>query len=114
MKNRTLFPVAAVLLAALTVAAHAQDTRNAELAEADTQLNQTYRVLQSRLSEADKVKLRDAQRLWVQFRDADCKVGWSDIRDCLMQRTDERTEQLRSTYYKYKNGEYTSLEDRGR
>ena len=39
---------------------------------ADADLNRTYRRVLTRLSHADRAKLRAAQRAWVRFRDAQC------------------------------------------
>lgn len=42
------------------------------LQQADALLNQTYGELQPDLDDAGKVLLRDAQRAWITFRDAEC------------------------------------------
>jgi len=109
MKNLASLTIAAVLMA-IAVVAHAQDTRPWEYAASDKALNETYRQLQSRLNPADQIKLRDAQRLWLTFRDADCAVTSGVVGDCAMERTDQRTEQLRSTYYTDKTGGAFSLD----
>jgi uncharacterized protein YecT (DUF1311 family) len=88
-----------------------QDTRQYELAASDGELNKVYASIIRRLGVGDASTLRTAQRLWIQFRDADCKLALADVRDCLMERTDQRTEQLKSTYYTDKAGEVFSLED---
>ena len=89
----------------------AQNTREYELATSDQELNQAYASLMRRLGPSDKASLRISQRLWIQFRDADCKLAIADVRDCLMERTVQRTEQLRSTYYSDENGDVFSLSD---
>jgi uncharacterized protein YecT (DUF1311 family) len=99
----------AVACGIITASAVAQNTRDAELVVSDQDLNQTYAKLMRRLSAADQANMRVAQRHWIQFRDADCKLAIADVRDCLMERTDQRTEQLRSTYYSDKNGNVFSL-----
>lgn len=38
----------------------------------DKRLNAEYRLALGRVDPAERVKLRSAQRLWVQFRQADC------------------------------------------
>ncbi|MEJ7925742.1 lysozyme inhibitor LprI family protein [Sphingobium sp. AN641] len=96
---RRLYLLTAILLATLPVALMAQDTRNAELAHADAQLNSSYRALMRRLSSSDQNALRKAQRAWLAFRDADCAFGWPDRRECLAQRTEERTQQLMDSPY---------------
>lgn len=42
------------------------------LTQADALLNQTYGELQSDMDDAGNVLLRDAQRAWITFRDAEC------------------------------------------
>jgi uncharacterized protein YecT (DUF1311 family) len=44
------------------------------LKRSDSQLNQMYRRVQSVVSGDDLVNLRTAQRLWMQFRDANCEA----------------------------------------
>ncbi len=39
---------------------------------ADATLNERYKTLMARLGKDDQVKLRDAQRAWVAFRDKQC------------------------------------------
>jgi uncharacterized protein YecT (DUF1311 family) len=39
---------------------------------ADQQLNRTYEQIRKTLVEEDKKKLQEAQRIWLQFRDANC------------------------------------------
>lgn len=92
--------LAAALGVLLPCNAEAQDTRDAELAGSDRQLNGTYLTIIRQLLPADQAALRRSERLWITFRDADCDFGWGDRRDCLIQRTDEREQQLRdSTYF---------------
>lgn len=94
---------------ALASTSVAQDTRTAELAASDRQLNLTYRTLMQQLSPSDQIALRAAQRAWIVFRDADCVAGVGDHRDCLMQRTDDREKQLRESTYWNQKGELISL-----
>ena len=86
-----------------------QDTRPYELANSDSDLNQTYAKIMRRLGPIQQGQLRTAQRFWVQFRDAECRLAIADVRDCLMERTDQRTEQLKSTFYTDKAGNIFSL-----
>ena len=95
--------------ATISAATAAQDTRNAELAVSDQQLNATYRTLMRQLGPQDQAALRMAQRAWIAFRDADCAFGFGDRRDCLMQRTDEREKQLRDSTYFNGKGEQIEL-----
>jgi uncharacterized protein YecT (DUF1311 family) len=103
------------LIFAVTIAlcgstiAVAQDIRGFELSATDGRLNEIYGQIISRLRESDRQTFRKSQRLWISFRDADCAVGWANKLDCLIERTDQRVEQLRSTYYFDKNGVYFSL-----
>jgi len=85
-----------------------------DLAKADAELNQVYKALLAEMDAAAltnpdarlaKQHLVDAQRAWVTLRDGDCGAVFSyyqsgTIRvglelDCKLQRTRERTEQLR-------------------
>ena len=70
----------------------------------DEILNREYAMLLGALDEAPRAALRDAQRKWVDFRDADCAFPqvliegtlahpWSA--DCVMQHTARRAVELR-------------------
>ncbi len=56
----------------------------------------------------EQKKPRDAQRAWIKMRDIDCGWAFTDIRDCLMDRTDNRTSELKNSWFFTKNGEYIS------
>ena len=104
--------LAALLVGSMVLAsgsAVAQNTRPAEYEYADAKLNATYRNLLARLSAADAVALRKAQRSWIAFRDADCTFGWAERFDCLIQRTDEREEQLQNSLYFDRKGTVIKL-----
>lgn len=45
-----------------------------EFARADKKLNEVYRQLVRKLSQAEKEKLIDAQLLWIKFRDASAEA----------------------------------------
>lgn len=47
---------------------------------ADRELNRTYGALRARLSPTAAALLRDAQRLWIDFRDAECRLRISGLR----------------------------------
>ena len=111
MKILNLALICVAVFGVLGSPVEAQNTREYELANSDQELNQTYASLMRRLEPANQTALRISQRLWIQFRDADCKLAIADVQDCLMERTDQRTEQLRSTYYTDKNGDVFSLSD---
>lgn len=49
-----------------------RDCSGAELKRQDTRLNQNYKTVMGSLEEEQKGKLRDAQRKWVAYRDANC------------------------------------------
>jgi uncharacterized protein YecT (DUF1311 family) len=44
---------------------------------ADQRLNAAYKALQARIDAAQRQPLLAAQRLWVQYRDANCGFLWS-------------------------------------
>jgi len=84
----------------------------AELAKADTQLNDAYQKALDLLGSADradaKVALVAAQRAWVKFRDADCHVQdrifengtmrAALVGSCLKDRTEQRTKELKEIW----------------
>ena len=43
----------------------------------DTRLNSAYKELRARLPDRRKVILRDAQRLWIKYRDANCEYYYT-------------------------------------
>lgn len=120
--NRVLFRLAAGLSAALALqAAHAADDpcfqkaqsqaalnqcASAAYQRADADLNRLYRLMTARLSTDDAARKRlvDAQRKWLQFRDAECAfqtirtVGGSvqpmNVSSCLTDLTRERVTDL--------------------
>lgn len=71
-----------------------------DLAEANKDLNKVYTELRSRLSDAQKVKLRKAQIAWIKFRDLDCAFeSWAAeagsahglvMQNCLIKKTKNR------------------------
>jgi uncharacterized protein YecT (DUF1311 family) len=75
---------------------------------ADAELNRVYSAALKRLDGADLQRLVTAQRLWVQFRDADCEAAYGlygggsagpTVRAaCLEKDTRERTKELRIMY----------------
>ena len=72
--------------------------------EDDKKLNQTYQELLSKLQESRRNKLIEAQKLWIEFRDAKCDFERSAVEGgsmaptiyygCLEQTTETRTKQL--------------------
>jgi uncharacterized protein YecT (DUF1311 family) len=50
-----------------------QDCISEELERQDRRLNGAYQVLMDSLPEKRKTQLRDAQRKWIEFRDANCE-----------------------------------------
>jgi len=89
-----------------------------KLAEADAELNKTYRQLVPKLGDKKwEVKLRTAQQAWIKYRDANCDYesefsgGGSAVtfeyNFCLADMTTARTKELREMLDKIKerNGE---------
>jgi uncharacterized protein YecT (DUF1311 family) len=74
----------------------------------DLDLNRFYGELQQKLQEGDQEKLRIAQRLWLQFRDATCaaerqlyttgSAAPTVYSACLEAQTRQRTKDLHTTY----------------
>jgi uncharacterized protein YecT (DUF1311 family) len=69
---------------------------------ADQQLNAAYKALQARIDAAQRQPLLAAQRLWVQYRDANC--GFYGVQDgsirqvqaaeCIRSMTEDRAREL--------------------
>jgi uncharacterized protein YecT (DUF1311 family) len=87
--------------------------------EADAKLNAVYKKVLAHIAEADLEKpydreswekaMRESQRAWVAFRDADCKgavpMEWSGgsgtsaaVTGCMTEKTDARTKELTERY----------------
>ncbi len=93
-----------------SIAAGVNDTRPAELKYHDKRLNEAYQAILSRIRESDRVKLRAAQRAWLKMRDLDCKWAASaEPMDCLIDRTANRVNELRESYFWTEEGNYTKL-----
>lgn len=84
-----------------------------ELSEQDVKLNQAYRKLQSILSESKKKELKNAEVLWLKFRDANCLFiedqlnhGTNSLllsKQCILNSTIRRTEELKELINLYSN-----------
>lgn len=87
--------------------------------EADAKLNAVYKKVLAHIAEADLEKpydrdswekaMRESQRAWVAFRDADCKgavpMEWSGgsgtsaaVNGCMTEKTEARTKELTERY----------------
>lgn len=74
---------------------------------ADAELNHAYRELLSRLDDSRKTQLREAQRAWIAFRDAQARFEGGSAADGSLEPilslsakaalTEQRTEQLKSS-----------------
>ena len=84
-----------------------------KLAEADGELNKTYRLLLSKLGDKKwELKLKTAQQAWIKFRDANCDYesefsgGGSaftfEYNFCLAEMTSARTKELQEMANKIK------------
>ncbi len=89
--------------------ATAQNTRDAELASADSELNEVYNKIYMRLDSTNKEKLKSAQRMWLKMREYDCEWAFVDRRDCLIDRTINRTNELKETYFFANNNDYINI-----
>lgn len=75
---------------------------------ADNELNDTYKVIMPSITNAQREQLRNAQRAWIKFRDANCEHQAFDMRggsiyqavknDCLSSVTWARVEELKRIY----------------
>ena len=78
------------------------------LKESDARLNQLYRRVQTVVGGDKLAKLKDAQRIWTKFRDANCDAEYELYRGgsaaptvklaCLEAMTRHRTEELKVMY----------------
>ena len=50
------------------------DCMGSEAEQQDARLNENYKAAMQALTPAQQTQLRDAQRLWIKFRDADCAL----------------------------------------
>ena len=50
------------------------DCLGSETEQQDARLNQNYKAAMQALTPEQQTQLRDAQRLWIKFRDADCAL----------------------------------------
>lgn len=50
------------------------DCMGSETEQQDARLNQNYKAAMQALTPAQQTQLRDAQRLWIKFRDIDCAL----------------------------------------
>lgn len=75
-----------------------------ETAAWDDVLNREYKALSAALDEEQREALRDVQRIWIDFRDADCAFPHIFVRgslarpwgaDCVLQHTARRAVELR-------------------
>jgi uncharacterized protein YecT (DUF1311 family) len=80
-----------------------QDCIRQELERQDRKLNEAYKALMSSTPAQRRMQLRDAQRKWIAFRDADCKYyfdpqGGSAARlasnECVLTLTADRAREL--------------------
>ncbi len=89
---------------------YAQDTRQAELSHYDARLNEVYKAVLGVLPPDKQQKLRAAQKAWIAMRDSDCEWAFVDLRDCVIDRTTNRTKELEETWFMASNGDYSSIQ----
>jgi uncharacterized protein YecT (DUF1311 family) len=75
---------------------------------ADAEMNRYYRRIETLETGSDLTNLKNAQRLWIQFRDANCKAEYELYEGgtagptvklaCLEAMTRHRTEELKTMY----------------
>lgn len=99
-----------LLAAPILYAVGAGDTRDEELAHYDKELNKVFGKLIQQLDPKEQQKLKAAQRAWLKMRDLDCEWAFVDRRDCLIDRTVNRTTELKKTDFQSKSGKYGSIE----
>lgn len=114
---RTLIFLLAFLAVAGTAAARCEDKQTTldisqcligELKKADAKLSRTYEHALKGLKPADAERLRNAQRAWIDYKDAHCKAefelwdggtgGQIALPQCKLTLTKRRTTEIRETY----------------
>jgi uncharacterized protein YecT (DUF1311 family) len=74
-----------------------------ETQQQDARLNHSYKAAMQALEKGQQSQLRDAQRLWIKFRDADCALLGSltggtidsvNHASCILEMTKERADEL--------------------
>lgn len=79
------------------------DCAGAETKVQDARLNDAYRQAMAKLTPARQKELQAVQRLWIQFRDANCKFAFDpdggtmaqvEASGCVMTMTAERAQEL--------------------
>ena len=77
-----------------------------ELETQDARLNRAYRALGAQLSPARRQQLTAAQRLWIQYRDANCRfyadpdggtLATVASNECVLRETSERARELENS-----------------
>jgi uncharacterized protein YecT (DUF1311 family) len=83
------------------VTANMQDCIGAEFEAQDRRLNAAYKALNAAGNDKRKTAIRDAQRKWIAFRDANCALygdggsaGRIAANECLLHHTARRAEEL--------------------
>jgi uncharacterized protein YecT (DUF1311 family) len=79
------------------------DCIGVETKHQDARLNKAYKEIMTQLSESRKKELKDAQRAWIKYRDANCKfyndpdggtMATLNSSDCFMSATASRAKEL--------------------
>jgi len=79
------------------------DCISAETTRQDDRLNKAYKGIMGELDPARKKQLRNAQRLWLKYRDANCgfyadpeggSIAKINANDCFLTETTERAKEL--------------------
>ena len=70
------------------------DCMGSEAEQQDARLNENYKAAMQALTPAQQTQLRDAQRLWIKFRDADCALLGINSASCFLDMTKQRADGL--------------------
>jgi uncharacterized protein YecT (DUF1311 family) len=111
IKHTKILLIIGLTISSYSIAAVDGDTRPYEYTQANDELNSTYRLLLTKLNSEKQLHLRKAQKAWIKLREFDCK--WAEGAqplDCLIDRTDSRTKELKDILFEDKNGKYGTLE----
>ena len=87
-----------------------QDTSLYELETEKEKLNNCYRKIMNKLNLLEQIKFKKAQRQWAIFRDLDCIwASEAGTIGCLIDRTDNRIEELRETNFIDNDNNFMSI-----
>lgn len=94
-----LLAIHALISSSVMFAENIRNLRPYEFQKEDRKLNITYKKIMRKLDSTRQDRLKNAQRVWIAFRDMDCKWAFKGSPlICITNRTKSRTRELEDTY----------------